>query len=57
MQTIDRLLDTVDRQSKRVNSNSHRLVHRCGWVDEEERMRERRGVEKNSNVWVFTPLI
>lgn len=65
MDTVDRLIHTdrcTDRQSERVNSNSERLVCRCGWVEEEERMRKAKGRrrkerKKNSNVWVFTPLI
>lgn len=65
MDAVDGLIHTdrrTDRRSERVNSNSARLVRRCGWVEEEEeRMRKakgrRRKGKKNSNVWVFTPLI
>lgn len=46
MDTVDGLIHTdrrTDRQSERVNSNSDRLVRRCGWVEEEERMRKAKG--------------
>lgn len=47
MDAVDGLIHTdrrTDRQSERVNSNSDRLVRRCGWVEEEEeRMRKAKG--------------